>query len=77
MNNVVEHYMNSTAGPYFTRTQCDVMKLKPNYKNKFSQILVANWNSLPITLRYSTDQTKFMNDLKTHLFSRAFIDNSI
>ena len=77
MNNIVEHYVNGTTNSYFTRTQCDVMKLKPINNNQFSEVLVANWNSLPTTLRYATDLTKFLKDLKTHLFSCAFVNNSI
>ena len=74
LNDIVRQYsdyINDSA--HFTRSQCDVMMLKPSVgNNPMSEKLVTHWNSLPMSLRYVTDLERFKKDLKTHLFVHAF-----
>ena len=74
LNDIVKQFSDSIADTvHFTRSQCDVMMLKPSAgNNPMSEKLVAHWNSLPISLRYSTNIEMFKKDLKTHLFACAF-----
>ena len=74
LNDIVRQYsdyINDTA--HFTRSQCDVMMLKPSVgNNPMSEKLVTHWNSLPMSLRYITELERFKKDLKTHLFVHTF-----
>ena len=74
LNDIVKQYSDYiNDNVHFTRSQCDVMMLKPSVsKNPMSEKLVTHWNSLPISLRYITELELFKKNLKTHLFVRAF-----
>jgi len=66
MNAILKTQINTDS--YITRSQCDVMLMELfSNNNQISGKLAANWNSLSISLRYSTELHPFLKDLKTYL----------